>query len=149
MLAGDTEASGVSMSTDDLHPLFKPIADDILSQAQAKITPLYPGSTIRPDVTLRSMADQAAALAAGLTTLKLGWHQFGFAMDVAVLAANGSYVKDGEDVRYALFGRVAMDNGCVWGGSWHNPDWDHCEYHPGFTLQQYLAWLTTVKTVTA
>lgn len=131
---------------EDLHPLFQPIAQAIIADCEMTIGK----GLIRPAVTFRSMADQAAAKAAGLSKVNLGWHQMGLAMDVAVLTPEGAYVKDGEDGRYRTFGMVAVKHGCVWGGNWTNfKDYPHCEWHPNFTLTQYLAWLGAHAVATA
>jgi D-alanyl-D-alanine carboxypeptidase len=135
----------VSSNLDDLHPLFRLVAQGIIHDTNEKIAP----SIIRPAVTFRSMTDQAAAKAAGLSKVSLGWHQMGLALDVAVITPDGMYVADGSDPRYTTFGTAAMVRGCVWGGSWNEPDYDHCEFHPNFTLTQYLAWLDSHKVVTA
>lgn len=133
----------------DLHPIFQPVARAILEDCAALLMDKHPGSTIKPAVTFRSMSDQAAAKAAGLSQVNLGWHQMGLALDVAILGPQGQYVTDGEDERYALFGRAALQHDCIWGGHWTHPDWDHAEFHPGFTLAQYLAWLDEHKVATA
>jgi len=145
-----------SNKTSDLNPLFLPIALDILLESQAKITKVSPGSIIRASTTLRSMADQAMKRAAGLSSVRLGWHQVGLAMDVAVITPAGAYVRKGDDPRYSIFGEVAKSHGCIWGGDWKvhpdgtgGPDYDHCEWHPGFTLQHYLAWLNLTRVVSA
>lgn len=135
----------MSGSIADLHPLFQPIAMKILDECEWTVGK----GLIRPAVTFRSMADQAAAKAAKLSQVSLGWHQFGLAMDVAVLTPEGKYVTDGEDGRYTTFGMVAMKHGCIWGGSWTKSDPDHCEWHPNFSLSQYLAWLDSHKVATA
>lgn len=138
----------MSSNLADLHPIFRPIASAILAEAGERIADVSDG-LIRPAVTFRTVSDQATAKAAGLSQINLGWHQFGLALDVAIITKEGSYVKDGTDLRYAIFGEVAMKQGCIWGGSWTHPDWDHAEFHPGFTLAQYIAWLEEHRVVTA
>lgn len=126
----------------DLNPLFQPIAAEILELAQNRVAAKFSSSIVRPSVTFRSVSDQAAAKSAGKSKVSLGWHQFGLALDVAVINAEGVYVSDGRDERYRIFGMAAMEHGAIWGGNWPNfPDPGHCEYHPNFTLAQYLAWL--------
>jgi len=124
----------------DLHPAFRPITLAILAESQAELTRVG-GGTVRASVTGRSLSEQAAAKAAGLSQVNVGWHQYGLAVDVAVITPGGSYVADGKDPRYATVGAIAKQHGCIWGGDWHHPDWDHFEWHPGFTLGQYQAWL--------
>lgn len=124
---------------EDLHPCFQPIALAILSETQRELEGI---GTIHPAVTFRSLSEQAAAKAAGLSQVSIGWHQVGLALDVAIVTPGGSYVSDGADPRYGIFGRIALAHDCIWGGSWVHQDYDHAEWHPGFTLQQYLSWLT-------
>lgn len=121
----------------DLHPSFQSIAVAILEQTTEAIRP----SLIRPAVTFRSMADQAAVKASGLSKVSLGWHQFGLAMDVAVISETGAYITNGQDERYKKFGAIAKSFGCVWGGDWHDPDWDHCQMDLMMTALQYATWL--------
>lgn len=142
--------SETSRSLEDLHPVFQPIARDILELAQNRITALSPGSIIRPATTFRSIADQAAAKAAGRSRVSVGWHNFGLALDVAVITQDGAYVSKGEDERYRIFGTSALEHGCVWGGNWQNfPDPPHAEYHPGFSLAQYMSWLDSHRVTMA
>lgn len=135
----------MSSNLTDLHPLFLPIAQAILNDTNQRIGT----SSVRPAVTFRTVADQAQAKANGLSRVSLGWHQFGLAMDVAVITEAGVYVADGTDDRYKVFGDCVRKNGCIWGGDWNHPDWDHCEWHPSFTLTQYLNWLDAHKVATA
>lgn len=127
-----------SKRLEDLHPAFLPVARAVLEDAQKRVG----DSIVRVVQTFRSVADQAAAKAAGKSKVSLGWHQFGLALDVAIITPEGAYITDGNDTRYALVGAAAMDHGCIWGGNWiHFKDAAHVEWHPGFTLDQYLAWL--------
>jgi hypothetical protein len=138
-----------SRRLEDLHPMFQPIAREILELAQNRITAKFPGSIVRPATTWRSMTDQAIALAAGKLKVRMGWHQVGLALDAAVITPEGLYVRDGKDERYTIFGLAAIEHGCVWGGSWQRfPDPPHAEYHPGFSFDQYLAWLKEHPVVT-
>lgn len=127
----------------DLDPVFQPVARAILVEAQARITAVSPGSRILPLSTWRTLAEQAADKAAGSSPLRIGYHNFGRAMDVKVLTPEGVYVTDGEDSRYAIFGQVAKEEGCVWGGDWNDKDWDHCEQAGGLTFSEFYAWLRT------
>ena len=83
---------------------------------------------------------QAAARAAGLSKRLLGMHQFGCALDAAVIDEHGVYVEDGKDPRYRVFGEVAVAEGCQWGGNWPEPDWDHVQ-PAGFTTDEFIAWV--------
>lgn len=134
--------SGTSRSISDLHPLFQPIAREILALAQNRITAKFPGSIIKPSTTFRTLSAQATVLAAGKSTVPRGYHQYGLAMDVAIINPEGAYVTEGKDERYRIFGMAAMEHGCIWGGNWQRfPDASHCEYHPEFNLETLMSWL--------
>jgi D-alanyl-D-alanine carboxypeptidase len=140
------------MSADlaDLNPLFQPIARAILAETQERLGGDAPGaSRVRAAVTFRNLIDQAAAKASGRSRVSLGLHQFGFALDVAIIDPNGEYVTNGEDPRYALFGEVAKSHGCIWGGDWSDPDWDHCNMDLGMSATEYAAWIDAHRVVTA
>jgi hypothetical protein len=49
------------------------------------------------------------------------------AFDFGVFETDGSYVTNGNDTRYTIAGEVAENLGLIWGGSWHNPDFDHIQ----------------------
>lgn len=136
----------MSSKIEDLHPLFRPVAASILAETQKRVG----DSTVRFANTFRSLADQATALAAGKSKVSLGWHQFGLAFDVAIISPEGVYIADGQDERYTMFGQEAVKAGCVWGGNWHGfPDPAHAEFHPGFALSHYIAWLGEHKVAVA
>lgn len=128
----------MSNRADDLHPAFRPIAALILQEGQQEISRLYSGSLVRLANTLRTIADQADAFAAKASRWKVSWHMYGLAFDFAVIEADGSYVEDGADPRYKIIADIGKKHGCIAGIDWHEPDFDHLEWHPGFTLQQYL-----------
>lgn len=138
--------SETSKRLEDLHPAFLPVAKAVLERAQKRVG----DSVIRVAQTFRSMSDQAAAKAAGKSKVNLGWHQFGLAFDVAIITPHGTYVADGDDPRYAMVGQAAIEHGCVWGGNWVSfKDAAHVEWHPGFSLAQYVAWLDAHRVTTA
>ena len=96
---------------------------------------------VRITVTGRTEGEQAAAVAAGLSDVKLGWHQFGCAWDFGIFDTAGNYVTDGSHPAYNVCGQASLALGCHYpivlaSG---RPDADHIEYHPGFTLQQMIA----------
>lgn len=104
------------------------------------------GIDLRVVETLRSPEHQAAYLAAGSTTLIVGWHNYGLAFDFLIFD-NGKLVADGKDPRYTQVGEFAESLGCRWGGRFdikpqipgQQPDSGHIEYHPGFTIAQLQA----------
>lgn len=129
-------ASSATSSIEALHPLFQPVARLILADTNAIISP----STIRASSTFRTIQQQGEAKVGGVTNLSIGFHNFGLAMDGAVITPGGVYVTNGADWRYKVFGRIAEMHGCVWGGSWLNKDWDHVEYASGLKVSQFIVW---------
>src|SRR5437899_1999096 len=88
--------------------------------------------------TLRSEQRQKDLQASGASLVKFGWHQVGLAL-VWACFRDGQYITDGNDRLYEQCGQVAEALGCVWGGRWGRlKDSGHWEYHPGFTLAQFL-----------
>lgn len=102
---------------------------------------VFQGFRARITITGRSAKDQEAAKAAGLSDVKLGWHQFGLAWDFAVYDDKGGYVTDGSHPAYALCGQASLPLGCHYPIilSSGRPDADHVEYHPSLTLGQMIA----------
>lgn len=96
--------------------------------------------------TLRQ-AERQADLALSSSSPKVGWHMYGLAWDYGVYI-NGVYQKDDRSGLYKKCGMIGMALGCRWGGNWDQDttlmearenDLVHLEYHPGTTLQQFLA----------
>lgn len=118
-----------------LNKKFQVIAQQILDFAAGL------GIDLRIVETLRSRARQASYLAAGSTTITVGWHNYGLAFDFLIFE-NGKPVDNGNDPRYTQIGEFAESLGCRWGGRFdikpqipgQQPDSGHIEYHPGFTL---------------
>ena len=94
--------------------------------------------------TWRSQARQAS-LGPNSTSVKLGYHCVGLAWDFGIFEKNSAgvwiMVQNGDDPRYAAAGKIAVDLGCKYGIHLLSGqvDHDHIEYHPGFTLAQFLA----------
>jgi hypothetical protein len=133
----------VSNLLEDLDPAFRPVVSLILADAGEQIRDEFPGSTIRPAVTFRSLSEQAEARRIGASKLSVGMHNFGRALDVAVIDEKGDYVTDGKDRRYTIFGLWAKAHGAVWGGDWthQEPDFDHCEQEMNGNAAELAAWL--------
>lgn len=107
------------------------------------------GIDLRITETRRSLQRQTALVAAGASNSNtpIGWHNVGLAWDFAVFL-NGVYQKDDKSGLYRRCGLIGMALGCRWGGNWNGDnvlmevkenDLDHLEYHPGVTLEQFLA----------
>jgi hypothetical protein len=127
----------------DLDAAFRPVAQQILDQANAQLAP----STVRPIVTWRDAADQEAAKCKGASKAGPGQsphdcvdaqgNPAARAFDFGVFTAGGKYVTNGADSRYAQVGQIAIDlaggDPSVWGGSWSletdgvEPDYDHIQ----------------------
>jgi len=120
---------------------FRSVLIDILSICRNKLN-------ISVDVleTLRDRERQKMLRKQGASKVNVGWHQFGLAADLGVFV-DGVYQVDDRLGRYLKIGFVAMAFGCRWGGNWDmdnhigeggENDLGHIEYHPNFTMQQYI-----------
>lgn len=129
-------------SLDLLRPEFKTLVERFLHVVQGDL-----GLDVRVHETFRSFDRQAEVLAAGASKNKIGWHNFGLAIDIGCYL-NGVYQQDDKSGLYLKVGFVGMAFGFRWGGNWDQDkniaepgeaDLGHFEYHPGFTLQQLMA----------
>ena len=102
---------------------------------------------IRVLETGRTQKRQRDLRKSGASKVNLGWHNVGLATDIGVLI-DGAYQTDDAKGYYLRFGLLAMAFGFRWGGNWDQDknigeggenDLGHVEYHPGFTLAQYIA----------
>jgi len=132
----------LSNRIEDLQPMFQPIWRRVLADGQAALDAQHPGSKVVTAETFRSQEDQDKDLAAGLTLVRIGWHQYGLAADFRIIDPLGVYVEDGADPRYAVVGGIAAKLGCHYPVilSHGRPDYDHVQMG-GFTLVQYQTWL--------
>ena len=115
---------------DDLDPRLKPLAEQFLMFCNLQFT-------TKIIVTYRSGVDQNAAHDAGLSNASAGQSPHNYlsiedmpcsrAFDFAIFDAEGKYITDGRDERYANAGQIAGSLGLAWGGLWHHPDYDHVE----------------------
>ena len=89
--------------------------------------------------TLRSRDRQKELAVAGKTNVETGWHNVGMALDF-LCYHDGVVIHDGEDRDYTRCGLVAQALDCRWPIyiSHGRKDAGHIEWHPGFTLQQFL-----------
>ena len=117
-----------------LDPVFRPIAYMWLNAVRGDL-----GINVRVLEGLRDRDRQVALQAAGKSQVKVGWHNFGLALDFACLGTNGVYITDGGASEYELCGVEAEKLGGVWGGRWTMKDSGHIEYHPdGKTLAEVI-----------
>lgn len=88
--------------------------------------------------TLRSKERQAALNKSGDSDVSLGWHNVGLAWDTLILV-NGIVQHDDSSGLYTKAGHIWQALGCRWPIKLlRGVDFGHVEYHPGFTLQQFL-----------
>jgi hypothetical protein len=132
-----------------LDPRFQSIARSWLEIVTEHVMRVrYPGHTVRVIETRRQRARQQTVFDAGGSTLKVGYHNFGLAMDFAVFAPNGTYEKTDESGAYRACGFIAMGLGMRWGGNWDGDntikepgenDLGHLEFRPpGVTLARLM-----------
>lgn len=126
---------------ESLNLKFQPIAQAWLEVVKAYILPArWPGYKVRITETKRDGARQEAVLAAGASTLKVGYHNYGLAFDYAVMDDHGVLITDGKHPVYLACGQAGEALGCVWGGRWVTfPDAGHLEFHPGMHLDEVIA----------
>jgi hypothetical protein len=124
-----------------LRPEFQPIARAWV-QMMGILLPLrgLAGYTAIIAETLRDTATQEALHEAGATDVKLGWHNVGLAFDFAIITPTQTVVTDGTHLAYQAGINIGQALGCHCPIILANgkPDYDHIEWHPGFTLQQFL-----------
>ena len=136
------DSTTVDRRIESLRPEFRPLALKWLHIVRDDIE-----IDVRITETLRSEERQRAVQAAGASKVKFGWHNVGLALDFGVLL-NGVYQKDDRAGLYRKCGHIGEALGMRWGGNWdadniiNEPgenDLGHFEWHPGMTLQQFLA----------
>ncbi len=110
----------MSRRLDDLHPLFRPLADAFLAKLMEAKLPVLIFSTGR------SAEEQAANVAGGRSRVKRSLHQDGLALDVVIY--NIWDIKGGMSLQwkrvdqYTELGEIVEALGLIWGGRWKTPD---------------------------
>lgn len=125
--------SAIHRDFESLHPKFQPIAETWLHICKDDLS-----IEMRVLETLRDRERQKDLESRGKSKVKIGFHNVGLALDFACFDERGVYDTDNHSGLYTKCGLVAEAMGCVWGGRWKMRDYGHIEYHPGFTLQQFL-----------
>ena len=137
----------IETKMDTLDIRFQPIAQNWFEMVTAYALPQrFPGHKARVIETRRTLARQDEVATIGASQLRVGYHNFGLALDFAIFGEEGLYLKDGNHPAYLCAGQIAEALGCVWGGRWKMKDSGHIEYHPdGVTLDslRLAAGLTT------
>lgn len=133
----------MNTSIDSLDPVFLPIAERLLARlVEARIPVLIVN-------TRRTPAEQAAAIAKGVSWVQHSKHEDGLAIDVVPYE---TYMAHGEDKLnwntsdpiWLLIGAVGEKLGLRWGGRFHpinsigiGIDPGHFEYVPGPSQEQH------------
>lgn len=127
----------IDTSLDSLDSKFRQIVQAWSEIVTAYLLPVrFPGYKFRLMETFRSKERQADLEAGGKSKVKVGWHNYGLAVDFGLFGDMGVYITDGDHPAYLACGQVAEAFGCVWGGRWTGfKDSGHIEWHPGKTLQ--------------
>lgn len=113
----------------DLRPLYRQLIQDLaVKDIKARLIEGF-----------RSNEYQSKLIKKGASKVQNSKHCFTLlgqpaakAFDIGCFNRDGSYVTDGEDIRYSIAGdlwkqyaRSHPDLKLVWGGSWNPPDYDH------------------------
>jgi peptidoglycan L-alanyl-D-glutamate endopeptidase CwlK len=120
-----------------LHPIVRAKAEQLVQLARGQ------GITLKLTEGYRPPERQASLLTAGATDAKPGWsfHQYGLAVDVVPLDAQGKAWWEPPAGVWETIGRIGESLGFTWGGRFpptaklplgHRP---HFEFHPGFTIR--------------
>jgi peptidoglycan L-alanyl-D-glutamate endopeptidase CwlK len=117
---------------DSLDLRFQPRAQSWFEFYSAWVLPArWPGFKVRITETKRDTIRQAELEAKGASKLKLGYHNFGLALDFAVFDDHGVYLIDDSQGVYTAAGHVAKALGLEWGGDWATfKDLGHIQYRP-------------------
>jgi hypothetical protein len=127
---------------DQLEPSTAKRAEAWLAIVQQHVWPVqFPGYSGRITETLRDTARRLETIASGASTVKVSYHEFGRAFDFICLDEHGVVINDGSHPIYLASGLVWEALGGKWGGRFTTvqPDYDHCEYHPGMTIDELVA----------
>lgn len=131
----------IQTGIDVLDIRFQPIATAVCEVMASYVIPVrFNGYKMRVMETRRDANRQKQVFADGASKNKIGWHNFGLAVDVGFFEPEkGKYLGDDSTGIYRALGFVAMSFGCRWGGNWDGDtiinepgenDLGHFEYHP-------------------
>lgn len=117
----------MSRALDDLSPRFRPLAMELLARCVEQ------GIAVAIVDTLRTPAEHAANLAAGVSWTNRSKHLDGDAIDICPYATWSAHGPDklnwdGADPIWAKLGAIGESLGLRWGGRWKVKDLGHFEY---------------------
>ena len=121
----------MNRSLDALDPRFFPLAIALLARCVEAQIPVLIVNTRRTD------AEQADALARGVSWVARSKHQDGLAIDIVpyevyTSAPGGDKLLwNGNDALYHRLGLIGEALGLRWGGRWRQKDLGHFEYQTG------------------
>lgn len=120
----------------DLHPDLRPLTQQWLLECATQGLDVKITETWRDPSRENKLHAEGITKATGLTCEHCGMidnKPASRAFDFAAFI-NHVYITNGKDSVYALAGQIAESLGLVWGGRFHNPDWDHVELPPALVL---------------
>lgn len=118
----------MSRALDDLAPIFRPKAFELLARASEHLIPCM------VICTGRTAAEQAVAVATGASAVTRSKHQDGLAIDLCPyslyqLHGPDKLQWDDADPAWLVLGLIGEAMGLRWGGRWKSPhDPGHFEY---------------------
>ena len=117
----------MSRALDDLHPLFKPLAMELIARCVESQIAVFIVDT------LRTPAEHAANVARGVSWTTHSKHLDGLAIDLCPyqqyeLAGLDKLQWDGSDPIWQRIGIIGESLGLRWGGRWQQRDLGHFEY---------------------
>lgn len=116
----------MSRRLDDLHPLFKPKAIELLARC------VEAGYMVMVVDTLRTPEEHAENLRKGVSWTTRSKHLDGFAIDIAPYEQYALHEADklnwnANDPVWKKLGEIGESIGLVWGGRWKQKDLGHFE----------------------
>ena len=121
-------SDGVNLLDKSVNPDFGNRVEPFLDEVQEQL----PGYTVKAAEVFRSPEQQQAMADKGASKAKIGLHNFGEALDMALLTPEGKYAFDKNNVKRRqrrhirkILRRTARKYDLVWGGNWKFRDVPH------------------------
>lgn len=117
----------MSRALDDLAPVFRPLAFELLARC------VEAGIAVEIICTGRTQAEQDAAVASGHSWVLVSKHQSGLAIDICPFqiwmeVGPDKLAWNADDPQWAKIGAIGEALGLRWGGRWKQRDLGHLEY---------------------